>query len=233
VARIYLVLGSFAVSLLIANFGVGIWVGDLNGVADRMQHEAQQYKVARGNGEQGAIDDARESMLAASAELTPIKKRHGIHFLLGVLSALVCVLVNGIAMTYFIGSSKWCSEVVDTYSLDLSYLRKSRTLKRRAYPWTISGVAAIVAIVAFGAASDPATQIESSASWVTPHMIVAIVGTMWLIVSFLNQAGLIGAHYDVINEIVAAVEVRRAEIGQADAEQIESLGESGSLEIDE
>jgi hypothetical protein len=90
-----------------------------------------------------------------------------------------------------------------------------------------------VVIVAFGAASDPATQIESSASWVTPHMIVAIVGTMWLIVSFLNQAGLIGAHYDVINEIVAAVEVRRAEIGQADAEQIESLGETTSLEIDE
>jgi hypothetical protein len=133
-----------------------------------------------------------------------------------VLSALVCVLVNGIAMTYFIGSSKWCSEVVDTYSLDLSYIRKSRTLKRRAYPWTISGVAVIVVIVACGAAADPATQIESSASWVTPHMIVAILGTMWLLVSFLNQAALIGAHYDVINEIVEAVKVRRAEIHQAD-----------------
>lgn len=215
-ARIYLVLASFAVSLLIANFGVGIWVGDLNGVAERVQRGARQYNVARGNGEQGAIDDARESMLSSSAELTPIKKRHGIHFLLGVLSALVCVLVNGIAMTYFIGSSKWCSEVVDTYSLDLGYVHMSRTLKRRAYPWTISGVAAIVVVVAFGAAADPATQIESSASWVTPHMIVAILGTMWLSVSFLNQAGLIGAHYDVINKIVAAVEVRRAEIGRAD-----------------
>jgi hypothetical protein len=216
VARIYLVLASFAVSLLIANFGVGIWVGDLNGIAERVQLGARQYKVARGNGEQGVIDDARESMLSSSAELTPIKKRHGIHFLLGVLSALVCVLVNGIAMTYFIGSSKWCSEVVDTYGLDLVYVRMSRTLKRRAYPWTISGVAAIVVIVAFGAAADPATQIESSASWVTPHMIVAILGTMWLSVSFLNQAGLIGAHYEVINKIVAAVEVRRAEIGRAD-----------------
>ncbi|MDC0574341.1 hypothetical protein OAO39_00260 [Pirellulaceae bacterium] len=215
-ARIYLVLASFAVSLLIANFGVGIWVGDLNGVAERVQRGARQYNVARGNGEQEAIDDARESMLSSSAELTPIKKRHGIHFLLGVLSALVCVLVNGIAMTYFIGSSKWCSEVVDTYSLDLSYVHMSRTLKRRAYPWTISGVAAIVVVVAFGAAADPATQIESSASWVAPHMIVAILGTMWLSVSFLNQAGLIGAHYEVINKIVAAVEVRRAEIGRAD-----------------
>ena len=215
-ARIYLVLAGFAVSLLIANFGVGIWVGDLNGVADRVQLGAQQYKIARGNGEQGAIDDARESMLAVSAELTPVKKRHGIHFLLGVLSALVCVLVNGIGMTYFIGSSKWCAEVVDTYSLDLNYIRKSRTLKRRAYPWTISGVAVIVVIVAFGAASDPATQIESSASWVTPHLIVSILGTMWLFVSFLNQAGLIGAHSDVINEIVEAVKVRRAEIYQAD-----------------
>ena len=212
-ARIYLALASFAIGLLIANFGVGIWVGDLNGVAERVQFEAQQYKIARGNAEQGAIDDARESMLAASAELTPVKKRHGIHFLLGVLAALVCVLVNGIAMTYFIGSSKWCSEVVDTYSLDLSYIRKSRTLKRRAYPWTIGGVAVIVAIVAFGAAADPATQIGSTARWVTPHMIVAILGTMGLSVSFLKQAGLIGAHYDVINEIVAAVEVRRAEIG--------------------
>ena len=215
-ARIYLVLGSFAISLLIANFAVGVWVGDLNGVAERVQRRAQQYKVARGNGSQGAIDDARESMLAASDELAPIKKRHGIHFLLGVLSALVCVLVNGIAMTYFIGSSKWCSEVVDTYSLDLSYVRRSRSLKRRAYPWAISGVAVIVIIVAFGAASDPATQIESTASWVTPHMVISILGTMWLMVSFLKQAGVIGAHYEVINEIVAAVEVRRAEIAQAD-----------------
>jgi hypothetical protein len=99
--------------------------------------------------------------------------------------------------------------------LDLNYIRKSRTLKRRAYPWTISGVAVIVVIVAFGAAADPATQIESSASWVTPHMIVSILGTMWLFVSFLNQAGLIGVHYDVINEIVEAVKVRRAEIHQA------------------
>jgi hypothetical protein len=216
VARIYIALASFAVSLLIANFGVGIWVGDLNGVADQMQLEIRQYQVARGSGEQGAIVDARESMRAASVELSPIKKRHGIHFLLGVLSALVCVLVNGIAMTYFIGSSKWCAEVVDTYSLDLSYIRKSRILKRRAYPWTISSVAVIVAIVAFGAASDPATQIESSANWVTLHMIVAILGTMWLSVSFLSQAGLIGAHYDIINEIVAAVEVRRTEIGLVD-----------------
>jgi uncharacterized membrane protein (Fun14 family) len=47
-------------------------------------------------------------------------------------------------------------------------------------------------------------------------MVISIVGTMWLMVSFLKQAGLIGVHYEVINEIVAAVEVRRAEIAQAD-----------------
>ena len=115
-------------------------------------------------------------------------------------------------MTYFIGSSKWCAEVVDTFGLDASYVKKSRALKRRSYPWTISAVLAIVAIVALGGASDPATQIASSASWVTPHLMVAILGSLWIMIAFLNQTGLIGAHYDVICEIVTAVQQRKAEI---------------------
>jgi len=220
VARIYLALAGFAGCLLIANFAVGIWVGDLNGGAATMQTEASRLRLARGGGDQQQIAEAQQSLVAAADELAPIKKRHGVHFLLGVLSALVCILVNGIAMTYFIGSSKWCAEVVDTYRLDVGLADRSRALKRRAFPWTFSGMLMVVVIVALGGASDPATQIASSADWVTWHWVVAILGSLWIIVSLLNQAGLIGAHYEVIQEIVAAVEVRKRAI--ADQESSDS-----------
>ena len=211
-ARIYLALAGFAGCLLIANFAIGIWVGDLNGGAAKRQTEAIRLRQARGGGDEQQITEARQSLKAAVDELAPIQKRHRVHFLLGVLSALVCILVNGIAMTYFIGSSKWCAEVVEAYRLDVSLAGRSRALKRRSFPWTFSGVLMVVVIVALGGASDPATQIASSADWVTWHWVVAILGSLWIMVSLLNQAGLIGAHYEVINEIVAAVEERKSAI---------------------
>ena len=83
-ARIYLVLAGFAGCLLIANFAVGIWVGDLNGGAAKRQTEAIRLRQARGGGDEQQITEARQSLIAAVNELAPVKKRHGIHFLLGV-----------------------------------------------------------------------------------------------------------------------------------------------------
>jgi len=228
VARIYLALTGFAGCLLIANFAVGIWVGDLNGGAAKMQMEASRLRLAREGGDEQQIAEAEESLVVAADALAPVKKRHGIHFLLGVLSALVCILVNGIAMTYFIGSSKWCAEVVDVYRLDVSLAARSQALKRRAFPWTFSGVLMVVVIVALGGASDPATQIASSADWVIWHWIVAVLGSLWIIVALLNQAGLIGAHYEVIHEIVAVVEERKR--AMADQESSDSHSAAASAD---
>ena len=151
-------------------------------------------------------------MQAAKAH-EPTKKRHSVHFLLGVFTAVVCVLVNAISVTYFIGTAKWCNEVVDAYSLAPEYAQRSTRLKKSSFPWPVAGVLTIILIVAFGGASDPATEIQSSADWVSIHFMLSILGSMFLVFSFLQQVGKIGAHYEVIQDIVAATEKRKAELG--------------------
>ena len=70
-----------------------------------------------------------------------------VHRLSGVLTALVVVLVNSMAVTYFIGTGRWCREVVETYGLDAGFVGRSRLLKRRAFPLSLVGMLAVVGIV--------------------------------------------------------------------------------------
>ena len=79
-----------------------------------------------------------------------------VHRLTGVLTALVVVLVNSLTVTYFIGTGRWCREVVEVYGLDQAFVTRSAKLKRSAFPFAMAGMLAIVAIVALGGAADPA-----------------------------------------------------------------------------
>ena len=81
--RVFFRVATFAVALLVATAGLGLWLGDLHGQTD------------------------------------PQVLRWGtVHRLSGVLAALLVVLVNSMAVTYFIGTGRWCREVVETYGLD-------------------------------------------------------------------------------------------------------------------
>ena len=215
-ARIYFALACFATLLLISNFGVGLWVGDLNRDAAAVRQASDALAAARFQQDSAAIEAAEAELIAAADRHEPTKKRHGLHFLLGVLTAVICILVNAISVTYFIGTTKWCKEVVDAYSLDSVYVDRSLSLKRSTFGWSLVGVLTIILIVAFGGASDPATEIDSSADWVSIHFMLAILGTIFLIFSYLQQVGKIGAHYDVIQDIVAATEKRKQELGRAE-----------------
>jgi hypothetical protein len=79
-----------------------------------------------------------------------------VHRLTGVLTALVVVLVNSLTVTYFIGTGRWCREVVEVYGLDQAFVTRSAKLTRSAFPFAMAGMLAIVAIVALGGAADPA-----------------------------------------------------------------------------
>lgn len=212
-ARIFFVLACFATVLLLTNLGVGLWVGDLNGDAAAVKQASEAFAKAKATQDQQAVEEAESNLMQAAKAHEPTKKRHSVHFLLGVFTAVVCVLVNAISVTYFIGTAKWCNEVVDAYSLAPEYARRSTRLKKSSFPWSVAGVLTIILIVAFGGASDPATEIQSSADWVSIHFMLSILGTMFLVFSFLQQVGKIGAHYEVIQDIVAATEKRKAELG--------------------
>lgn len=176
--RVFSRVAIFAVALLVATAGLGLWLGDLHGQTD------------------------------------PRVLRWGtVHRLSGVLAALLVVLVNSMAVTYFIGTGRWCREVVETYSLDPSYIDRSRTLKRRAFPFAILGTLAVVAIVALGGAADPASGRPGTQDWVTPHLVggLALMGVIaWF---FQAQLPNMRRQHELIEEVLAEVRAVRTARG--------------------
>ena len=114
--------------------------------------------------------------------------------------------INSISLTYFIGTSRWCREVVETYSLDPGLIERSMMIKRRNVPWALSGILLVLAVIALGGASDPGANTSNSADWVVLHRLVAIGATCWIGWAFLQQVGLVGRHTELIEEILGLVE---------------------------
>jgi hypothetical protein len=168
----------FAVAMLAATAGLGLWLGDLHGVTD------------------------------------PSRLRWGtVHRLSGVFSALVVVLVNSMAVTYFIGTGRWCREVAETYGLDAALVDRSRRLKRSAFPPALVGMLAVVGIVALGGAADPATGRATSADWVTPHLVGGLGLTAVIAWCFQAQVPTIRRQQELIDDVMAAVRRERVARG--------------------
>jgi hypothetical protein len=101
--------------------------------------------------------------------------------------------------------------VVDAYGLDPELAQQSRMLKRRSFPFAFVGMLTMLAIISLGAAADPGASLASPASWVMPHFMTALLGTVVIGISFYFQAGAISQNFDVINRILSQAEqIRRA-----------------------
>jgi len=174
--RVFSRVAVFAVALLVATAGLGLWLGDLHG------------------------------------QRSPEILRWGtVHRLSGVLSALVIVLVNSMAVTYFIGTARWCREVVETYGLSAELIRRAKAIKRAAFPWSVIGMLAVVGIVALGGAADPATGRPGTQLWVTPHLVGAMALAALIAWCFQSQLPRIRRQQDLIEEVLGEVrEIRRA-----------------------
>jgi hypothetical protein len=169
---------TFAVFLLVATAGLGLWIGDLHGQTD------------------------------------PAVLRWGtVHRLSGVLAALVVVLVNSMAVTYFVGTSRWVREVAETYGLDSAVIERGRRLKRAAFPFAVAGMLAVVGIVALGGAADPATGRKGSRDWVTPHLLGALGLTAAIAWCFQAQLPGIRRQHELIDEVMALVRRERQRRG--------------------
>jgi hypothetical protein len=132
-----------------------------------------------------------------------------VHRLSGVLAALMVVLVNSMSVTYFIGTGRWCREVVETYGLDWAFIDRSRRIKRSAFPFALLGMLGVVAIVALGGAADPASGRPGTQDWVTAHLLGGIgIGAAigWC---FLGQLPKIRAQSGLIDEVMQAVKSAR------------------------
>jgi hypothetical protein len=136
-----------------------------------------------------------------------------VHRLSGVLAALVVVLVNSMAVTYFIGTGRWCREVVETYGLPSALVERSRVLKRRSFPLSLVGMLSVVAIVALGGAADPAAGRSGSSDWVTPHLLGGIGLTGLIAWCFQAQVPGIRRQQELINDVMEAVRHERTARG--------------------
>lgn len=136
-----------------------------------------------------------------------------VHRLSGVLAALMVVLVNSMSVTYFIGTGRWCREVIETYRLSGGLFERSRALKRKAFPWAVLGMLAVVAIVALGGAADPATGRPGTQDWVNFHLIgsLLLIGAIGL--CFQAQLSRIRDQQALIEEVLAIVRQARVTRG--------------------
>jgi len=150
-------------------------------------------------------------------ENTAVQRWATVHRLSGVAAALVIVLVNSIAITYFVGTSRWCREVVETYSLSPELARRSQRLKRRTFPLAVTSMLVVVAVVALGGAADPAASLQleplAGISWPHWHLIGAMAGLAVIAVSFMLERANIEANHEVINQIIDQVRLIRDDRG--------------------
>lgn len=200
--------------LLLANMVYGLLFGDFNAEATRLRAAHQQLEELRRGG--SAVDPAGLTAAKAdfdriSGETRSIRQHAEYHKLLGLAAAVVTLLVNSISVTYFIGTSRWCQEVVDTYQLAPGLIAASKQLKRRTFPWSLLGMLAILAIGGCGAAADPLNSLPSSAQWVTPHLCIAVVGIGVIGWSFIMQLANMQANLTTINQIMEEVKIVRGQ----------------------
>ena len=140
-------------------------------------------------------------------------RTRGVHMLTGTAAALAIVFVHSIVVTYFVGTSRWCKEVTETYHLDPGPLRRSTLLKRRTFPWCVMGMLAVVGIGALGAASDPGTGRANTADMASFHLIAALGGLAFIGWTYFQAWQNIAENQVVIQEIVDMVARIRRERG--------------------
>ncbi|MAT70061.1 MAG: hypothetical protein CMJ58_11115 [Planctomycetaceae bacterium] len=144
----------------------------------------------------------------------------GNHLLAGTAAALFVVFVESIAVTYFVGTSRWCKEVTETYKLDPADVAESTRLKRRTFPLAVAGMLTVVGVGALGAASDPGTGRENTATMANVHLAAAFAGLCFVGWTYYRAWLNIAENQNVIARIVAKVREIRVAKG-LDVEPVE------------
>jgi hypothetical protein len=210
--RIIVPLGLLAMVMMLASMALGLALGDLGKATEEYIANQSEIRVLQ---TRFAPDrDARLAELAErQEEIRGTLQWANLHRLLGLASALAVVLVNSIVVTYFIGTSRWCKEVVQAYRLDPAPARHSAELKRKAFAWAVAGMLTVLAIAALGAAGDPIVSVERHAVWSTWHLAAAMAGICVIGWGLYVQWSVVAENHQSIQQIMDQVQTIRGRQG--------------------
>jgi len=210
VSRIFPSLAGTAIVLMMITLGVGLSLGELQPQLDRL-HDLNA------SGDESA--EIQEEITA----LEGTKRWANIHRLLGIGTGMMVMLVNCIAVTYFVGTTRWCREVIEAYQLDTTLWGKSASMKRRTFFWAVVGMLTVLVISSLGAMSDPMAAFPNAEQFITPHFLAALLGMGVIGWSFYAQWEHIAANHDIITQVLTDVQRIRKERGiDDDADESET-----------
>jgi hypothetical protein len=139
--------------------------------------------------------------------------------MLGVAVGIAVVLVNSLVITYFIGTSRWCKEVVDTYSLDRGMIEASNRVKRRAFPYALANMLLILGVLSLGGAADPAGNLKTPSpgglTWAQWHLVGAVAGIFVIATGYVALWRAIGENQRIVDRVMEEVRRIRRERGLA------------------
>jgi hypothetical protein len=212
--RIFSVLAMLALLSLAGNFLIGLVGGDFQAAArDKrlaQQQLAQWERLPRAVRQQqrSQRQAAQQALAEAEAAFRGPRRWMTLHMFVGSVAALMTVLVSSVAITYFIGTSRWCQEVCQTYGLDPALAQRAQAIKRRAFPWSLATILTVVGVVGLGAAADPSgANWQHSAALVLPHFLLAATSLVVVGAAFWVQLMRMHENHALIETILA--EVRR------------------------
>ncbi len=158
-----------------------------------------------------SLGDVRDATDAATQSWASL------HRLAGIATCVIVMLVASVVVTYFIGTSRWCKEVCDTYSLDPRWIDESQQLKRRAFPWAVLSMGTSVVIAACGGAADPSatTRLASPGglSWSQWHLLAASIGIGVILWGYSRQWQCVLINQEIIQRVMNEVRRIRQERG--------------------
>jgi len=218
VNRIFPVLAAFALALMAATLLLGLTLGDVRGSMRELGAAETRLAKLRGAAERNTPEAVQ---LRADVErLRGMERWKSVHFLSGLLSAVVVMFVAGVAITYFVGTSRWCREVVDAYRLDIELARASARLKRRTFPIIVTAMLGLIVVVALGGAADPGANLQlkppGNLGWNDLHFGAALLGLLLVAWAYYAAWANITEHQLVMNKIMEEVKRIRAERGLPD-----------------
>lgn len=131
------------------------------------------------------------------------------HFLAALGSIMLALLVHAIVLTYFMGTGRWIEETCEAYRFEGTARSENIRLKYRVIPGMILCMLLLIVTGAFGAISDPASNMQMpSAHWI--HFTLAVLVLTANIIVSITEYQLICRNSAVVDLVYREVmQVRR------------------------